>query len=76
MQLRRLDGILSDLRSIRKRFEQELSEVGLRIARHVPRTLDILKRKVFISLHPDWSEEEVAQCIEACRAAAKEALAV
>jgi dTDP-4-amino-4,6-dideoxygalactose transaminase len=153
VQLRRLDGILSDLRRIRKRFEQELSDAGLRIApdndpegncsvvvavqfdseaqarafacapgvngslpidsgKHVysnwepllnkrvwhhpdmnpfnhprnqglrtdytpdmcPRTLDILKRTVFISLHPDWGEEEVTRRIEACRAAAKEAV--
>ena len=154
VQLRRLDGILSDLRRIRKRFEQELSEGGLRIApnndpegdcgvavavqfpsepqarafatapgvngwlpidsgKHVysnwepllqkrvmhhpdmnpfnhprnqglrteytpemcPHTLDILRRTVFISLHPDWSEDEVTRRIEACWAAAKEAVA-
>lgn len=154
VQLRRLDGILSDLRRIRKRFEQELSDVpGLRIApnndpegdcgvavafqfdseaearafaertggwlpidsgKHVysnwepllqkrimhhpdmnpfrhprnqglrtdytpdmcPRTLDVLSRTVFLSLHPDWSEEEVARRIETCRKAVKEAAAV
>ncbi len=154
VQLRRLDGILSDLRRIRKRFEQELSDVpGLRIApnndpegdcgvvvafqfdseakarafaeetggwlpidsgKHVysnwepllqkrimhhpdmnpfrhprnqglrtdytpdmcPRTLDVLSRTVFLSLHPDWSEEEVTRRIEMCRKAAKEAAAV
>lgn len=153
VQLRRLDGILSDLRRIRKRFEQELSDAGLRIApnndpegdcgvvvafqfdsearargfadktggwlpidsgKHVysnwepllakrvmhhpdmnpfnhprnqglrtdytpdmcPRTLDILKRTVFLSLHPDWSEEEVSRRIEVCRKAVKEAVAV
>ncbi|MGC8782761.1 MAG: DegT/DnrJ/EryC1/StrS family aminotransferase [Armatimonadota bacterium] len=152
VQLRRLDGILSNLRRIRKRFEQELSETGLRVApsndpegdcgvvvafqfdseadarafaqqvggwlpidsgKHVysnwepllakrimhhpdmnpfnhprnqglrtkytpdmcPRTLDILKRTVFLSLHPDWSEEEVSRRIEACRKAVKEAVA-
>lgn len=154
VQLRRLDGILSDLRRIRKRFEQELADVpGLRIApnndpegdcgvvvafqfdseakarafapqtggwlpidsgKHVysnwepllakrvmhhpdmnpfnhprnrglrtdytpdmcPRTLDVLKRTVFLSLHPDWDEEEVSQRIEACRKAMKEAVAL
>ncbi|GBC97310.1 8-amino-3,8-dideoxy-alpha-D-manno-octulosonate transaminase [bacterium HR16] len=153
VQLRRLDGILSDLRRIRKRFEQELSDAGLRIApsndpegdcgvvvafqfdseaqarafagetggwlpidsgKHVysnwepllqkrimhhpdmnpfnhprnqglrtdytpdmcPRTLDILQRTVFLSLHPDWSEEEVSRRIEVCRKAVKEAVAV
>ncbi len=154
VQLRRLDGILSDLRRIRKRFEQELADLlGLRLApnndpegdcgvvvafqfdseadarhfaseiggwlpidsgKHVysnwepllakrimhhpdmnpfnhprnqrlrtdytpdmcPRTLDILKRTVFLSLHPDWSEEEVSRRIEACRKAVKEAVAV
>lgn len=154
VQLRRLDGILSDLRRIRKRFEQELSDVpGLRIApnndpegdcgvvvafqfdseaearafaeetggwlpidsgKHVysnwepllqkrimhhpdmnpfrhprnqglrtnytpdmcPRTLDVLSRTVFLSLHPDWSEEEVTRRIETCRKAVKEAAAV
>lgn len=154
VQLRRLDGILSDLRRIRKRFEQELADLsGLRLApnndpdgdcgvvvafqfdseaearafaretggwlpidsgKHVysnwepllqkrimhhpdmnpfnhprnqglrtdytpdmcPRTLDILKRTVFLSLHPDWREEEVSRRIEACRKAVKEAVAV
>ncbi|MER3474069.1 MAG: aminotransferase [Armatimonadota bacterium] len=154
VQLRRLDGILSDLRRICKRFEQELADVpGLRIApnndpegdcgvvvafqfhseaqarafasqtggwlpidsgKHVysnwkpllekrimhhpdmnpfnhprnrglrmdyrrdmcPRTLDILARTVFISLHPDWSEEVVAQRIDRCRQAVKEAVAL
>ncbi len=155
VQLRRLDGILSDLRRIRQRFETELSEVpGLRFAPHndsdgdcgvvvafqfdteaqarafakapgvngwlpidsgkhvysnwepilqkrvghhpdinpfnhprnqhlrteyspdmCPRTLDILSRTVFLSLHSDWSEEEVNRRIDACRKAAKEALA-
>lgn len=154
VQLRRLDGILSDLRRIRKRFEQELADTpGLRIApnndpegdcgvvvafqfdseeqarafaretggwlpidsgKHVysnwepllqkrimhhpdmnpvhhprnqglrmdytpdmcPRTLDVLSRTVFISLHPDWSDEEVSRRIEACRRGAKEAVAL
>ena len=34
-----------------------------------PRTLDILKRTVFISLHPDWKEAQVRTQIEACRKA-------
>jgi len=154
VQLRRLDGILSDLRRIRKRFEQELADTpGLRIApnndpegdcgvvvafqfdsegqarafaretggwlpidsgKHVysnwepllqkrimhhpdmnpfhhprnqglrtdytpdmcPRTLDVLSRTVFISLHPDWSDEEVSRRVEACRRGAKEAVAL
>jgi dTDP-4-amino-4,6-dideoxygalactose transaminase len=153
VQLHRLDGILSDLRRIRKRFEEDLADVpGLRFApsndpegdcgvvvafqfdseaeargfarqvggwlpidsgKHVysnweplltkrvmhhpdmnpfnhprnhglradytpdmcPRTLDILKRTVFLSLHPDWSEEEVSHRIEVCRKAVKEATA-
>ncbi|MEJ5250823.1 MAG: hypothetical protein WHX60_02975, partial [Armatimonadota bacterium] len=41
-----------------------------------PRTLDILARTVFISLHPDWSEEEVTRRIEQCRRAVKEAVAL
>jgi hypothetical protein len=41
-----------------------------------PRTLDVLSRTVFISLHPDWSDEEVSRRIEACRTAAKEAVAL
>ena len=146
VQLQRLDGILADLRRIRKRFESELSGV-LRVApnndsegdcgvvaafqfenegaarafatqaggwlpldtgRHVysnwdmlienrighhpdmnplnhprnqhlrirytadacPRSLELLGRTVFISINPDWSEEEVAQRIATCRAAA------
>lgn len=154
VQLRRLDGILSDLRRIRQRFEQELDGVpGLRFAPHndpegdcgvavafqfdseakarafarevggwlpidsgkhvysnwepllrhqvwhhpdmnpfhhprnqglrteyrpdmCPRTLDILRRIVFLSLHPDWSEQEVTERIEACRRAVKEAVAL
>ncbi|MDW8321939.1 MAG: DegT/DnrJ/EryC1/StrS family aminotransferase [Armatimonadota bacterium] len=154
VQLRRLDGILNDLRRIRKRFEQELEDVpGLRFApnndpegdcgvvvafqfdseaeardfaaqvkgwlpidsgKHVysnwepllkkrvmhhpdmnpfnhprnqglrtdytpdmcPRTLDILRRTVFLSLHPDWDEKEVTERIEACRKAVKGAVAL
>ncbi|MCS6830558.1 MAG: DegT/DnrJ/EryC1/StrS family aminotransferase [bacterium] len=154
VQLRRLDGILNDLRRIRKRFEQELEDVpGLRFApnndpegdcgvvvafqfdseaeardfaaqvkgwlpidsgKHVysnwepllkkrvmhhpdmnpfnhprnqrlrtdytpdmcPRTLDILRRTVFLSLHPDWDEKEVTGRIEACRKAVKGAVAL
>ena len=34
-----------------------------------PRTLDILKRTVFISLHPDWTEAQVRARIAACRKA-------
>ncbi|MBU4200408.1 MAG: hypothetical protein KKG09_01215 [Verrucomicrobia bacterium] len=34
-----------------------------------PRTLDILKRTVFISLHPDWTEAQISKRIAACRAA-------
>jgi len=34
-----------------------------------PRTLDILKRTVFISLHPDWKDAQVCARIEACRKA-------
>jgi len=34
-----------------------------------PRTLDILKRTVFISLHPDWTEAQGRARIEACRKA-------
>ncbi len=156
VQLRRLDGILSDLRRIRRRFEEELSDTpGLRLApnndpegdcgvvvalqfdseakarafatapgvngwlpidsgKHVysnwepllekrvmhhpdmnpfnhprnqhlrtsysrdmcPRTLDVLARTVFISLHPDWSNEQVSERIAACRQAVREAVAV
>jgi len=156
VQLRRLDGILSDLRRIRQRFEQELSEVpGLRVApnndpegdcgvvvalqfdseaqartfaqapgvggwlpidsgKHVysnwepilqkrvmhhpdmnpfnhprnqhlrtdyspdmcPHTLDVLARTVFVSINPDWTDEQVSEHIAACRQAVKEAVAV
>ena len=34
-----------------------------------PRTLDILKRTVFISLHPDWTEARIRARIAACRKA-------
>ncbi|MBU4366693.1 MAG: DegT/DnrJ/EryC1/StrS family aminotransferase [Kiritimatiellae bacterium] len=34
-----------------------------------PRTLDILKRTVFISLHPDWTEAQVRTRIAVCRKA-------
>lgn len=34
-----------------------------------PRTLDILKRTVFISLHPDWKEAQIRARIAACRKA-------
>ncbi len=34
-----------------------------------PRTLDILKRTVFIGLHPDWTKAEICARIEACRKA-------
>jgi len=151
IQLTRLDGILEDLRRIRKTFERELGDVkGVRIApnndyegdcgvvaafqfdseakarafagaqgvggwlpidtgKHIytnwepvlekrimhhpemnpfrhprnrglrmnytrdmcPRTLDVTGRTVFISLHPDWSDEEVQKRIEACRKAAE-----
>lgn len=40
-----------------------------------PRTLDILRRTVFLSLHPDWTEQEVAQRIDLCRRAAQEVCA-
>ncbi len=149
VQLQRLDGILADLRRIRKRFEAELATVsGLRVAanndpdgdcgvvaalqfdteqmartfadapgvhgwlpidsgKHVytnwtpllekrmghhpalnpfhhplnaglrteyspdmcPRTLNLLARTVFISMDPDWSDEEVTERIAACRRA-------
>ena len=151
VQLKRLEGILADLRHIRKTFEAELDGVsGLRFApnndlegdcgvvaafqfdtqdaakafaaapgvggwlpiysdKHVytnwtpvwekrvghrpdvnpynhprnqglgtdyapdmcPRTLDILARTVFISLHPDWDDGTVAARIAVCRKAAK-----
>jgi dTDP-4-amino-4,6-dideoxygalactose transaminase len=35
-----------------------------------PRTLDILKRTVFVSLHPDMKAADVARRIRACRTAA------
>ena len=35
-----------------------------------PQTLDMLSRTVYISLHPDWTEEKIASVIESCRKAA------
>ncbi|HBP39189.1 MAG TPA: hypothetical protein DD640_10730, partial [Clostridiales bacterium] len=34
-----------------------------------PRTLDILARTVYISLHPDWNEEKINQVITSCQQA-------
>jgi len=34
-----------------------------------PRTLDILKRTVFVNLHPDWTAAKVRARITACRKA-------
>jgi dTDP-4-amino-4,6-dideoxygalactose transaminase len=34
-----------------------------------PRSLDLLSRTVFINMNPDWTEEEIAQRIAACREA-------
>jgi dTDP-4-amino-4,6-dideoxygalactose transaminase len=34
-----------------------------------PRTLDILKRTVFINLHPDWTQAQIRARITACRKA-------
>lgn len=34
-----------------------------------PRTLDILKRTVFVSLHTDWNESQIRSRIAACRKA-------
>lgn len=36
-----------------------------------PKTLDILKRTVFVSLHPDWAVPEVMERIKACEKAAE-----
>ena len=36
-----------------------------------PRTLDVLRRTVFININPDWSESEVDKRIAACNKAAK-----
>ena len=36
-----------------------------------PRTLDLLRRTVFVMIHPDWTEEQVAARIEAIRGAAR-----
>ena len=35
-----------------------------------PRTLDLLRRTLFVGLHPDWTEEQVREKIAALRAAA------
>jgi dTDP-4-amino-4,6-dideoxygalactose transaminase len=35
-----------------------------------PKTLDILARTAYISLHPDWTDEKVTQVIDSCRKAA------
>jgi dTDP-4-amino-4,6-dideoxygalactose transaminase len=35
-----------------------------------PKTLDLLARTVYISLHPDWSDEKVNEVIKNCRNAA------
>jgi dTDP-4-amino-4,6-dideoxygalactose transaminase len=37
-----------------------------------PRSLDLLSRTVFISMNPDWTEEEIARRIADCRAAASD----
>jgi hypothetical protein len=34
-----------------------------------PRTLDILKRYVYVSLHPDWTDSQIRTRINACRKA-------
>ena len=34
-----------------------------------PRTLDVLRRTFFALLNPDWTEEEIAERIEAFRQA-------
>jgi dTDP-4-amino-4,6-dideoxygalactose transaminase len=146
-QLKRLDGILADLRRVRRLFESELGDVlqvapnndfegdcGVVVAfqfedaakanafateaggwlpintgRHVysnwdmllenrvghhpdmnplnhpknqhlrirysadacPRSLELLGRTVFISINPDWTEEQITQRIEQCRTAAQ-----
>jgi dTDP-4-amino-4,6-dideoxygalactose transaminase len=149
VQMSRLDGILGDLRAMRKRFEAELGDcltiapsndpegdcgvcvlfqfgseekarafasapgvggaVGIDSGKHVytnwealaerrimhrsemnpfnfpsnqglrmdysaescPRTLDFLRRTAAVGLHPDLTEKEVVDRIEACRTAAK-----
>jgi len=46
----------------------------LRIHYHVdlcPRSLDVLSRTVFISMNPDWTQEEIDQHIAVCREAVK-----
>lgn len=40
-----------------------------------PRTLEILSRTVYLSLNPDWTEDEVASRIQSCLSAATPALA-
>lgn len=32
-----------------------------------PKTLDLLRRTVYISINPDWDEEEILFCIKKCR---------
>lgn len=150
VQLRRLDGILSDLRRIKKVFIEELKSTGVRFVpvndiegdcgvvvgfqfesekearafaqkegingwlpidtgKHVysnwepilehrvghhsrmnpfefpenknlrsnyskdmcPKTLDILSRTVFITLNPDWTDEDLEQKVKACKEALK-----
>ena len=34
-----------------------------------PKTLDVLSRTAFISLHPDWTAEKITKVIESCRKA-------
>ena len=46
---------------------------GLRADYHdgvCPRTLDLLRRTLFVGLHPDWTEEQIREKIAALRAAA------
>jgi dTDP-4-amino-4,6-dideoxygalactose transaminase len=38
-----------------------------------PKTTDILGRTVFISLHPDWTDPQVADCMAACAEAGQRA---
>lgn len=47
--------------------------IGLRMeysANMCPKTLDVLSRTAVISLHPDWTDEKVAEVIASCRNAA------
>jgi dTDP-4-amino-4,6-dideoxygalactose transaminase len=39
-----------------------------------PRTLDFLRRTVFLSMNPDWTKEEIADRTAACRAGLEKAL--